>query len=1125
MWRSSAIVRAYSWLGVVALAACLLAVPVQAGTSADTLAATIVAKAGIHATLCEMPRAGDGTLAAALALQGIAQVHALAADNVAAEMARKPSAAARVLGSQVIIESGVPSALPLGDWVADLYVIADATDANLKTLSAAEAGRVLSPYRGVALVGNPAGGKGGLTAAALTAWANETGGTAAVSEDAGGLWAVVKMPPLKGGDDWSHYSHGADGNPVSNDTSVTPGYFAMQWHAKPIWAGKFDTYVAAGGRLFSAHGCIYWRSWTGIVPYELETRDLYNGEVLWRRPIPQTFGNLGSLLVATPDRLYLAEKNCVLCLNAETGAELSRITVTDVTQQVRWILLAKTVLLAVVGPPQNTSDNSRFGFSTQQDIENENAFCQAITAWDTTTGAKKWQFDEDKIDPTKVVVSEDRVYLYAKLSYAACLDMQSGTQIWKTPAPIAYPKGPGMGLGWALNAVYTPRQGAIVTKDAYLINYDAHLQCQAFAAGDGHLLWDRMHGKTSDTDAVTQAHSAMLTYPLVLGNTVVSHTFGTPAIDLLSGKPATLQKFASFSYGGCGHFAADANGLCFGQLGNVFDSLRGEYLVNEYSKAACGVSQFLADGMIVKVPADCGGCGEWRGYFAVSPLRQDAPAAPAARLEPGHAGKPGADTVGARDWPTYRAQNDRRASSAAILPLDGAIRWTYTPPRADSYNAKEAQYLAPDREAAPPISVGTRVWLGTAEGAVVCLNRADGKELWRYWTAGRIMSSPSWDGGRVYAGSCDGRVYCLDAATGALIWRYRVAPLERRVMITGMLSSAWPVLASPLVHDGVVYAAAGYVAQLDGSCLCALDAQTGNPRWEQQFGTHSDVKDALPQSSPNPPTAGGQLAWALGRLWWKAGDWGVAAIDPATGKILSAGATTTGSGSGTVEASGKVVPTAAGSRGQEIGILPGGWVVSGGRQFILPPEAVAQQASICSFVETNTLGLPTPKNISLTKSHVPDALPAWDDQEVLLCGAPGNNLTLSHTFLPALTAAVDAPTFHLSHNLPLTDCPLELPADQQRQVLPDEIVKARANKVYTPILAKNAVIYLGVYTMNGQSHTLWHLYVVSRDQRKVLWVVSLPTRPVIGGLALTRDGDVLVPLIDGQVICAGVKKL
>lgn len=148
---------------MVALSGYVLNMPVHAmqPDAAAVFAKALLAKSGIRATLCEMPRVGDGALAAALALQGVPMVHGLAIDNREAEAARRPAIAAEVMGSQVVIETGTPSALRLGDWVADLYLVVDATDANLPRLSTAEAGRVLSPYRGVALVGNPGGEKRG----------------------------------------------------------------------------------------------------------------------------------------------------------------------------------------------------------------------------------------------------------------------------------------------------------------------------------------------------------------------------------------------------------------------------------------------------------------------------------------------------------------------------------------------------------------------------------------------------------------------------------------------------------------------------------------------------------------------------------------------------------------------------------------------------------------------------------------------------------------------------------------------------------------------------------------------------------------------------------------------------
>ena len=297
------------WLVGLALWASLPPMADAAEEPADVLAKTVLDKAGVRATFCEIPRAGDGTLAAALAEQGIAIVHALAPDARAAEAARKPAAAVGLLGSQVIVETGKPDASPLGDWVADLVTVVDAADANLKGLSAAEMGRVLSPYRGTAVIGNRGGSKAGLSKEALVAWAKDIGGEVRVSEDQAGLWAVVRMPPLKGGDDWGHFMHGADGNLVSNDTAFAAGQLSLQWAGFPFLAGTFEINVASAGRMYIAQSSRHLQpdGPPADLPFDLVARSLYNGSVLWRRPIAKDFGECASLVIATPERLFVKD--------------------------------------------------------------------------------------------------------------------------------------------------------------------------------------------------------------------------------------------------------------------------------------------------------------------------------------------------------------------------------------------------------------------------------------------------------------------------------------------------------------------------------------------------------------------------------------------------------------------------------------------------------------------------------------------------------------------------------------------------------------------------------------------------------------------------------------------------
>jgi hypothetical protein len=409
----------------------------------DDLARQLLGKTGLRVGVCELPRVGDGTLAAALASQGVGQVHGLAADARAAEAARKPSASCGVLGSQVVIEAGNPSAIPLGDWVADLLVVADATDADLQDLPAAEVQRVLSPYRGVAVIGQAKGGRGGLTKVALAAWAKHVSVDAQVAEDASGLWAVARMAPLAGGDDWSHYQHGPDGNPVSKDTVLFAAPFGLQWWGKP-WAENGhagpDVHVVSAGRIFSATS----NSANDVLAGgRLIARNVYNGEILWSRPYSkENFGRYASLLVATPRRVFFKEDNRVLVLDPETGAEMRRVTATDEKRDCIWLAVSDGVLLTLAGPRHTYTREEWSGRQVEDGRREKSLYLgEELAAWDVGSGRQLWRFRAPRIGPYKLVVSDGRIFLYARpdepdVDYAACLDLKSGKQAWKTDNPM-----------------------------------------------------------------------------------------------------------------------------------------------------------------------------------------------------------------------------------------------------------------------------------------------------------------------------------------------------------------------------------------------------------------------------------------------------------------------------------------------------------------------------------------------------------------------------------------------------------------------------------------------------------------------------------------------------------------
>jgi outer membrane protein assembly factor BamB len=69
-----------------------------------------------------------------------------------------------------------------------------------------------------------------------------------------------------------------------------------------------------------------------------------------------------------------------------------------------------------------------------------------------------------------------------------------------------------------------------------------------------------------------------------------------------------------------------------------------------------------------------------------------------------------------------------------------------------------------------PTVVGSRLYIGTAQGNVYCLRVSDGKTLWSYDVGEPVKGAIAYDRGRVFFGSYDGHVYSLTAATGKFVW-------------------------------------------------------------------------------------------------------------------------------------------------------------------------------------------------------------------------------------------------------------------------------------------------------------------------------------------------------------------
>lgn len=150
--------------------------------------------------------------------------------------------------------------------------------------------------------------------------------------------------------------------------------------------------------------------------------------------------------------------------------------------------------------------------------------------------------------------------------------------------------------------------------------------------------------------------------------------------------------------------------------------------------------------------------------------------------------------------------------------------------------------------------VHRRLFVGSSDHGLYCLDARDGSPIWRFETVGHVQSAPLYDSAEdaLYFGSDDGALYKLDAGNGELRFRF---------------ASNSEISERPVLSKGKLYVVNA------NDTLMALDARTGKMLWNQhrapipgmQLGGHS-----------------GLLVWG-GRVYVGFSDGMVVAYDAGTG--------------------------------------------------------------------------------------------------------------------------------------------------------------------------------------------------------------------------------------------------
>ena len=771
-------------------------------TSADVLEAS-----GVRGGLVVHLGCRDGKFTAALRASDSYIVQGLATDFDAVMAARESLAKS----GDVTIALFDGKTLPYADNLVQL-VVADGES----QVDAAEIMRVLSPG-GVVMTRTSGGWK-----RAVKAWPDDI-------------------------DEWSHYMHGPDNNPVAEDTVVGPPR-RLRWKAPSLWSrsheqtSSFAVMVSAGGRNFyifdeSVPGIIRYEptadakkdAWTpgssysalrghALLPekWTLIARDAFSGVLLWKRPLKDwgvkhtrtlilrsTSATVQRTLVADGDRVFTTDgyRGPAAVLDASSGKVLRTIKGTDGTHEI--VFADGTLYLRV----------------------RSDTFTGTVAA-DPETGRILWKHEDEQhkvYNPMSMTVSgEDMVYSnIASRSHRqvappqiVCLSTKDGKELWRKDIKklklqlYLYNSGPSI----------------VISGERVL------------AAGSfGLLALNKQTGGTEWTKAQPKGHGGsaapLKNVDLFVIDGAVWRGNGTivEGFDLDTGK--LVRQIDSASVNSKGH-----HGRCYGgkatskyilgqQRGVEFLSLESEseHTSNNWTRGPCRFGVMPSNGLLY-VPQHqclCNAGTMMNGFnaYATASYEEMAGIVAAAekldgRLHRGPAyGKAQVGQPAAADWPMYRRNASRFGATDATVSNKLKQRW-----RIDLGG-----------QLTPPVMAGDTVFASAKDhNTLYALDAADGSEKWHYRVGGQVDSPPSILGDLVMFGSADGWIYCLHADDGRLVWRFRAAPTSQMIVIDNRVESPWKVHGSPLVHDGKVYCSAGRSSFLDGGIfLYALDPATG----------------------------------------------------------------------------------------------------------------------------------------------------------------------------------------------------------------------------------------------------------------------------------------------------------
>jgi len=181
-------------------------------------------------------------------------------------------------------------------------------------------------------------------------------------------------------------------------------------------------------------------------------------------------------------------------------------------------------------------------------------------------------------------------------------------------------------------------------------------------------------------------------------------------------------------------------------------------------------------------------------------------------------------SVEAEDWSMFHHDTKHTGYSSSTAPNTNNIIWTYT---------------TGDVVHSSPAVTDGKVYVGSDDGRLYCLDAEDGDELWNSSIIGTVgSSSPAVVDDRVYIGGDS--FFCLNAENGSLVWNYPSSHIS----------------SSPVIVDDRVY-----VGSWD-YCVYCLDADPDdNGDGVINHDPYDEIEDDDDEGFDDPFTLEYDLIW------------------------------------------------------------------------------------------------------------------------------------------------------------------------------------------------------------------------------------------------------------------------